>query len=140
MNVIDPSPLLVQQLAGQLQLRQSELRSLLQAANGAAMSDPAAGEVTDFKDMAAEDTRAQVDEVAHAHAAGELAQIAAALRRLDAGSYGLCEDCGDPIDERRLEGWYDGAERYARQLHELDRDDYLEMKRSEYRRQQETPP
>jgi hypothetical protein len=42
--------------------------------------------------------------------------------------------------ERRLEGWYDGAERYARQLHELDRDDYLEMKRSEYLRQQETPP
>jgi hypothetical protein len=42
--------------------------------------------------------------------------------------------------ERRLEGWFDGAERYSRQLHELDREDYFEMKRSEYLRQQETPP
>ena len=42
--------------------------------------------------------------------------------------------------ERRLEGWFDGAERYSRQLHELDREDYFELKRSEYSRQQEAAP
>ena len=32
-----------------------------------------------------------------------LQYIAAALRRLDAGEYGDCQDCGEPIDVRRLE-------------------------------------
>src|SRR3954447_13780351 len=98
----EPSSALTQQLAGQLHLRSAELRAHLQAANGAGMADDAAGEVLDFKNMAAEDTRAVVDEVAHAHAAQELAQIAAALRRVEAGTYGQCEDCGEAIDERRL--------------------------------------
>ena len=29
--------------------------------------------------------------------------IAAALGRIDDGSYGLCRDCGEPIDPRRLD-------------------------------------
>lgn len=32
----------------------------------------------------------------------ELQRIAAAERRLTAGDYGLCEDCGEPIPEGRL--------------------------------------
>ncbi|MCA1982426.1 TraR/DksA family transcriptional regulator [Nocardioides nematodiphilus] len=32
-----------------------------------------------------------------------LAEIDAALARLDAGSYGVCEQCGEPIAEARLE-------------------------------------
>ncbi len=39
-----------------------------------------------------------------------------------------------PPDERleeRLREWFDGTERYALQLHELDEDTYLEMKRKE---------
>jgi hypothetical protein len=38
--------------------------------------------------------------------------------------------------ERSLEQWFDATERYARQLHELDRSSYLAMKRREYLRQQ----
>lgn len=38
--------------------------------------------------------------------------------------------------EKRLQDWFDATEKYPRQLHELDRDDYLAMKRGEYRRQQ----
>jgi len=34
--------------------------------------------------------------------------------------------------ERSLAGWYDRAEHYPRQLHEMERDDYLAMKRSEF--------
>ncbi len=32
-----------------------------------------------------------------------LAEIDAALERIEAGTYGLCERCGNPIDRERLE-------------------------------------
>jgi hypothetical protein len=38
--------------------------------------------------------------------------------------------------EKSIERWFDATERYPRQLHEIDRDTYLEIKRSEYQRQQ----
>jgi len=36
--------------------------------------------------------------------------------------------------ERRLRGWFAATERYPRQLHEMDEDTYLALKRSELRR------
>jgi len=103
MNLIAPSPALLAQLAARLHERQAELQAQLQAASGAAVAEEAAGEVLDFKDVAAEDARALIDDAAQAHAALELEQVAGALRRVDAGSYGQCEDCGETIDERRLQ-------------------------------------
>ena len=85
MTLIAPSAALTQQLAGQLRQRQAELRATLQAAVDQA-TGAMPGDVVDFKDVAAEDTRAQIDEVAQTHAAAELEQIAAALRRVDAGT------------------------------------------------------
>ena len=38
--------------------------------------------------------------------------------------------------EKRLRDWYEAVERYPVQLHELDRNDYLEMKHRELKRQQ----
>ena len=38
--------------------------------------------------------------------------------------------------EKRMQHWFDATEQYARQLHEVERNDYLEMKRNEYQRQQ----
>ncbi len=38
--------------------------------------------------------------------------------------------------EKRLQSWFTATELYARQLHEMDRAAYLDMKRREYRRQQ----
>jgi hypothetical protein len=38
--------------------------------------------------------------------------------------------------EKRLQLWYNSTEQYAVQLHEVERNDYLEMKRNEYKRQQ----
>ncbi|MBZ0095339.1 MAG: hypothetical protein K8H75_08240 [Sulfuricella sp.] len=38
--------------------------------------------------------------------------------------------------EKRLQYWYNATDQYARQLHEVERDDYLKMKRKEYQRQQ----
>ncbi|MFA9428917.1 TraR/DksA family transcriptional regulator [Egicoccus sp. AB-alg2] len=37
------------------------------------------------------------------HARRLLAQIDEALRRMDAGNYGTCERCGNPIEQARLE-------------------------------------
>jgi hypothetical protein len=41
---------------------------------------------------------------------------------------------GDAQLADRLALWFDNTERYARQLHEVTRDDYLAMKRNEYKR------
>ena len=38
--------------------------------------------------------------------------------------------------EQRLTNWFDATERYPRQLHEVDRQEYLQMKYKEYQRQQ----
>ena len=38
--------------------------------------------------------------------------------------------------DKRLQTWFNGTERYARQLHEMERGEYVTMKRSEYQRQQ----
>ncbi len=38
--------------------------------------------------------------------------------------------------EKRLQDWFTASERYPLQLHEMERDAYLDMKRREYRRQQ----
>ena len=38
--------------------------------------------------------------------------------------------------ERRLQNWFAAVERHPRQLHEMDRMSYIEMKRAEYLRQQ----
>jgi hypothetical protein len=40
--------------------------------------------------------------------------------------------------ETRLRNWYDATENYAVQLHELERDEYLNMKRRELQRQQDS--
>ena len=38
--------------------------------------------------------------------------------------------------EKQARNWFDASDRYPAQLHEMDRDGYLAMKRAEYRRQQ----
>lgn len=96
-----PDPALLPRLRGLLALRQQELRALLQDAAEARAGGHGA-EVQDFKDVAAEESRAAIDDVALSHATTELGQVSAALRRMDEGSYGACQECGEAIDERRL--------------------------------------
>src|SRR5262249_50044516 len=45
---------------------------------------------------------------------------------------------GEQLD-RRLQLWFDAVERFPRQLHEVDRAAYLDMKHHEYARQQASP-
>ena len=83
--------------------REAELRAILHGFL-ISNSEPPGGQdgVTDFKDIAAEQSRDVVDEVQADHAAKELDQVLAALQRVEDGSYGQCLDCGGAIDERRL--------------------------------------
>jgi DnaK suppressor protein len=46
--------------------------------------------------------RSQVDTLARQHRQ-HLAEVDAALARLEAGTYGTCQGCGQPIPEERLE-------------------------------------
>ncbi|MGV3570794.1 MAG: TraR/DksA family transcriptional regulator [Ramlibacter sp.] len=89
--------------AARLLARRAELRALI---DGAASVAAGVGEqssgVFDLKDVAAEDSRARIANATLSRAAGELAQVNAALLRVQEGSYGVCDACGDDIDERRL--------------------------------------
>lgn len=93
--------LLHREAAAALQRRADELRRLLQGSAGALAPDDVP-DVVDFKDVAANDTRAAIDDVTQSHAAAELDQVVAALRRIAEGTYGTCQDCGEAIDARRL--------------------------------------
>jgi DnaK suppressor protein len=84
--------------------REAELRATLRATGDTAGQalDAEPREVTDFKDVAEEESLAMVDEAKAEHAAQELEQVLAARQRLLDGSYGDCLNCGEAIDLRRL--------------------------------------
>lgn len=81
--------------------RETELRGQLRPA----LSEPDAQpmEVTDFKDLAEEELESTVSDAQATHAAHQLEQVLAARQRLREGNYGLCLDCGEAIDLRRLQ-------------------------------------
>ena len=54
-------------------------------------------------ELATETIERELDQSVVQHALAELTEIQAALTRLDEGKYGLCEGCGQPISEARLE-------------------------------------
>ena len=87
-----------------LEKREVELRAILrssESADDALAAD--AHEVTDFKDMATEESLSVVDEAQANHAARELEQVLTARQRLLDQTYGQCLDCGNAMDLRRLE-------------------------------------
>jgi len=85
--------------------REAELRAMLRSAEempGTA-DDADAHDVTDFKEMASEESLSVVDEAQANHAAVELEQVLSAQQRLEDQRYGRCLDCDKAIDLRRLE-------------------------------------
>ena len=81
--------------------RELELCAVLRAREAQATNAPR-DDVSDFKDLATRESEVAVDEIQAEHAAHELEQVLAALRRLQNLTFGLCQDCGEPIDLRRL--------------------------------------
>jgi RNA polymerase-binding transcription factor DksA len=54
-------------------------------------------------DIGTETFSREVDASIREEIDAELAEIDAAMRRLEDGTYGICEACGRPIEEERLE-------------------------------------
>lgn len=86
-----------------LQQRAEQLRAELRAAQAGARRPEAAGaEVEDLKDRAGQSAASRVHDAEEERDLGELAQVEAALARIEAGHFGACADCGEPIGEARL--------------------------------------
>jgi len=56
-----------------------------------------------WEDRATEIEGDEVLDALEGSAVGEIADIRAALRRIDEGTYGICARCGEDIAEKRLE-------------------------------------
>ena|SRR5437016_36525 len=54
-------------------------------------------------ELATETIERELDQSVVIHLETELVEIDSALQRVDAGTYGLCEGCGQPISDARLE-------------------------------------
>jgi RNA polymerase-binding protein DksA len=92
-------------LREQLEVRLAELRAEVHAAEQAAReAEPLLSrEVGDSKDEAARRSAGEVSAAEEQRDMAELAYVEAALRRLQAGRYGDCVDCGEPIPFTRLQ-------------------------------------
>jgi DnaK suppressor protein len=88
-----------------LQFRRHELQAEVHEAD-LARQDEQPGqstEVSDQKDAAGQNQRSEVIDAQQQRDRDELAQVDAALLRLDEGRYGDCRDCGEPISLQRLQ-------------------------------------
>ena len=85
--------------------REAELRAILRSASEPPddADEVDSHAVTDFKDMASEESLSIVDEAQAMHAARELEQVLSARQRLLDQTYGQCLDCRQAMDLRRLE-------------------------------------
>ena len=91
-------------LRDQLTDRWLELRTEVEAAEQDQRegSDAEAHEVTDCKDEAARRLLSDLGRVQEQRDLDEMAQVEAALHRIEGGTYGDCKDCGQPILPQRL--------------------------------------
>lgn len=81
--------------------REEELCAVLRAHERPPVGE-SLDETPDFKDLATRESEQGMDEIQAEHAAMELEEVLAARRRLKDLTYGLCQECGAPIDLRRL--------------------------------------
>ncbi|MDE2627790.1 MAG: TraR/DksA family transcriptional regulator [Burkholderiales bacterium] len=65
-------------------------------------TDAGGHEVVDRKDEAAQQQFAELGDAQEQRDLDEMADVRAALERLDSGTYGNCADCGEPIALQRL--------------------------------------
>ncbi len=94
-----------------LQARAAELLQELGAAQAEtlASNDTHGREVIDQKDLAERAEEASLHDAEAARDHQELVAVRAALARIEAGTYGICVDCEEPIALARLEAWPSAA-------------------------------
>lgn len=86
------------QRRAQLEARYAELERRILAIGGELEAEHS----SDLEELAIEHEDDEVLEGVGNSAQQEIRQIEAALDRLDSGEYGICTNCGDPIQEKRL--------------------------------------
>jgi DnaK suppressor protein len=98
-TIPDPDVLRVKLEQRAAQLRE-ELRADRSKLAESQTTDPTT--VLDRKDQADLAIQARLDDAEFQRDLTDLAQVEAALGRLHSGRFGLCQDCGEPIDAERL--------------------------------------
>ncbi|ROR32748.1 TraR/DksA family transcriptional regulator [Inmirania thermothiophila] len=96
----------LRRLAQRLREREAALRARIAeelAASENARYIDLAGQVHDMEEAAVADLLVDVQLATIDRDVQELRRVEAALRRIREGVYGLCIDCGEPIDRGRLE-------------------------------------
>lgn len=78
---------------GELDARFQDIEAELESHNG----------LKDWEDLATEHEEDEVLEEIGRSGQNELKRIFAALKRIDAGKYGICTVCAEPISEERLD-------------------------------------
>jgi DnaK suppressor protein len=86
--------LLLEQLRQQTERVRTDQAAVIEAADDG---------VKDSVDMSLQDVNQELMLKLGERDSQTVAEIDEALRRIDEGTYGQCERCGKPIDERRLE-------------------------------------
>lgn len=101
---LDPRSAAAGQVRATLQAREARLRTEVEATRARGAGDPTrvAREATDRGEDAESQVESGLNDAEVARDVAELREIGEALSRLDAGRYGLCKGCDEPIDERRL--------------------------------------
>jgi len=87
------------QLKQQLTARLIELQQRITAIH----NDFAKGRDADWAEQAGERENDEVLNALESEAKIEIQQISNAINRIENGSYGLCEKCGDEISKQRLD-------------------------------------
>jgi DnaK suppressor protein len=91
------------ELRRSLQSRLLELQAQMAAERSEARNSGSAADAgNDFKELAERHFLMHLDEVHALHEFSEMQAVEAALLRMDAGAYGDCKDCGEPIGLQRL--------------------------------------
>ena len=97
MTEVDPPRALLVALRDELQARAEAIRNGATVPSGGISFGKRVGEGTSIA------IERFTDVAVHGQIVQQLAAVEAALGRLDDGTYGVCEVCGEPIAEERLE-------------------------------------
>ncbi len=101
---LDPKADAAAQVRSLLRAREDKLRAEVEATRARGAGDPTrvAREATDRSEDAEAEIEKDITDAEVARDVAEMRAIGEALARLEAGRYGLCKDCDEPIDARRL--------------------------------------